>query len=325
MAETPRTKASATPGAEIDREFEHSLITAIYEASPDGILVVDDREMIVAHNQRLFEVFGILPDDIPGDHGGVLASRPDWPLLSRVIQLVSDPVGFRWRVEELYANPRLEDKCEIALKDGRTLERHSRALWAEGGRYLGRVWFFRDISDHKRIQGELLEMSQRDPLTEVANRRCFDVRASTEFSRARRFGRDLSFAMLDIDHFKRINDRWGHATGDRVLKKLCEVVQSELREVDLLARVGGEEFAVLIPDTGLEGAFQLAERLRQCLITQELAEGGDIIRFTASFGVAALGPEDQSPDNVLKRADVALYEAKAAGRNCTMRGQSGRP
>ena len=100
---------------------------------------------------------------------------------------------------------------------------------------------------------------------------------------------------------------------------LCESIQSQLREVDLLARVGGEEFAILIPDTHLNGAFQLAERVRKCLMIQELADGGDIIRFTASFGVAALRPEDQSPDEVLKRADVALYEAKAAGRNCTMR------
>lgn len=303
----------------IDSEFEHSLIAAIYETSPDGILVVDDREMIVAHNQRLFEVFGISPDDIPGDHGGVLASKPDWPLLSRVLQLVSDPVGFRWRVEELYANPQLEDKCELALNDGRTLERHSRALWGEGRRYLGRVWFFRDITAHKNIESALLKVSRQDPLTGVANRRYFDERAATEFSRARRFGRELSLAMLDIDHFKRINDRWGHVAGDRVLKKLCASVQSELREVDLLARVGGEEFAVLIADTDLEGAFQLAERLRKCVMAQALTEGGDVVRFTASFGVAALGSEDKSPDEVLKRADAALYEAKAAGRNCTKR------
>lgn len=302
-----------------DSEFEHSLIAAIYEASPDGILVVDDREMIVAHNQRLFEVLGISPDEIPGGHGGVLASKPDWPLLSRVLQRVSDPVGFRWRVEELYANPQIEDKCEIALKDGRTLERNSRALWGEQNRYLGRVWFFRDITEHKEIEDALLEMSQQDPLTGVANRRCFDYRVASEFLRARRFGRNLSVVTLDIDHFKRINDHWGHAVGDRVLKKLCESVQSELREVDLLARVGGEEFTVLMPDTNLDGAFQLAERLRLCVMAQELTEGEDVIRFTASFGVAALGPEDKSADDALKRADVALYAAKAAGRNCTMR------
>ena len=319
MAETSSAGTPATAGAGIDREFERSLINAIYEASPDGILVVDDREMIVAHNQRFFEVFGISPDDIPGSHGKVLTAKPEWLLLARALELVADPQSFRRRVEELYANPRIEDKCEIAMKDGRTLERHSRALWGSGHRYLGRVWFFRDITEHKKIEEGLLEISQLDPLTGVANRRGFDQRANTEFLRARRFGRHLSFAMLDIDHFKRINDRWGHATGDRVLKKLCESIQSQLREVDLLARVGGEEFAVLIPDTGLEGAFQLAERLRQCVMAQVLTEGGDVIKFTASFGVAALGDGDQSPDEVLKRADVALYEAKAAGRNCTMR------
>lgn len=312
-----------TPKMGNDLEFEHSLITAIHEASPDGILVVDDREMIVSHNQRLFEVFGISPDEIPGEHGGVLISRADRPLLSRVLNLVSDRDGFLRRVEELYANPRLVDKCEVELKDGRTIERHSRALWGSQNRYLGRVWFFRDITEYKKIQSILLDMSQRDPLTGVVNRRCFSERAAAEFLRARRFGRDLSLAMLDIDHFKRVNDRWGHAAGDKVLKRLCEGIQSELREVDLLARVGGEEFAVLIPDTNLDGAFLLAERLRQRVMVQELTEGEDIIKFTASFGVATLGPEDKSPDDLLKRADVALYAAKGAGRNRTMREYTG--
>lgn len=300
-------------------EFQDSLVAAIYAASPDAILVVDEHGLIVSHNDLLFDIFGIAPEDVPGQHDGSLAGRPDQPLLSRVLERVADPEGFLRRVRELYADPLLEDHCEIALKNGRTLERHSRALRDAGRRYLGRVWFFRDITARKRTERELRELSQIDPLTGVANRRFFFQRANEEFERARRFGRALSLVMLDIDHFKVVNDRWGHAAGDRVLRALCENCAQLLRKVDLLARVGGEEFAVLLPDTDLEGAWQLAERLRLGAAARSVPEGSETIRFTVSAGVATLLPADSALDEVLRRADRALYEAKAAGRNRTHR------
>lgn len=312
------------PKAVTDKnEFDQSLISAIHEASPDGILVVSHDDMIVSHNQRLFDVFGIAPEEIPGQRDGVLNGLPDQPLLSRVLALVKDQDSFLQRVQALYADPQLEDRCEIVLNDGRTLERHSKALWGGNRRYLGRVWFFRDVTDRKQIEQTLLEMSQRDPLTGVANRRFFLERVAEEFARARRFGRDLSFVMLDIDYFKRINDRWGHATGDKVLKNLGESAQKILRQVDLFARIGGEEFAVLGPDTDLEGAYQLAERLRCGVETQTVAEGTDAITYTVSAGVATLVAEDTTVEAALERADKALYAAKRGGRNRTVRGNTG--
>lgn len=302
-----------------DQEFDRSLIVAIQEASPDGILVVNDRDMIVSHNQRLFDVWGITPEEVPGDHRGQMAGMSDQPLLSRVIEQVKDREVFMQRVRMLYADPMLEDHCEVELTDGRTLERHSRALWGEQRQYLGRVWFFRDISKRKRAEAALQLMSQRDPLTGVANRRYFFDRANEEFIRARRFGRSLTFIMLDIDWFKRVNDRWGHAAGDKVLNNLCRVAEATLRQTDLFARVGGEEFAVLLPDTDTDGAFLLAERLRSNVAAQSVAEASDNITYTISAGVASLKPDDVSADCVLKRADAAMYQAKGAGRNRTMR------
>lgn len=302
-----------------DQEFDRSLIVAIQEASPDGILVVNDQDMIVSHNQRLFDVLGIAPEEIPGDHRGQLKGMHDQHLLSRAIEQIKDRESFLQRVQALYADPMLEDQCEIELMDGRTLERHSRALWGEQRQYLGRVWFFRDISKRKRAEAALQLMSQRDPLTGVANRRYFFDRANEEFTRARRFGRSLTFIMLDIDWFKRVNDRWGHAAGDKVLNNLCGVAEATLRQIDLFARVGGEEFAVLLPDTDTEGAFLLAERLRQNVAAQGVAEGSDSITYTISAGVATLAPEDVAAESALKRADAALYQAKGAGRNRTMR------
>ena len=303
-----------------DPEFQRSLIAAIHEAAPDGILVVDDKSVIVSHNQRLFGVLGIDPRDIPGEHGSTLAGSPDRPLLQRALKIIKDPAeSFLPRVRELYADPALEDHCEVELIDGRTLERHSRALRNESGRYLGRVWFFRDITAHKKVENDLRQISRIDPLTGAANRRQFFERAAEEFSRARRFGRDLSIIVMDIDWFKRVNDRWGHAAGDKVLTGVCEGACAVLRRVDLFARIGGEEFAVLVPDSDIDGAFQLAERVRQSVASRTVPEGADRISVTLSAGVAALAEQDGSIDDVLRRADAALYAAKEAGRDRAVR------
>jgi diguanylate cyclase (GGDEF)-like protein len=300
-------------------EFDRSLIAGILEASPDGVLVVNDGGRIVSHNQRLFEVFGIRPEELVGGEGRLLAGQPDGPLLARVLELVKHRGSFLERVEALYANPELEDHCEIELKDNRTLERHSRALWGTDHRFLGRVWFFRDVTARKRVEAALLKMSQHDPLTGVANLRYFNQRAAEELSRARRTGTHLSVVMLDIDHFKDINDKWGHAVGDRVLQHLCTSAQGTLRQTDVFARVGGEEFAVLLPDADPRGAVQFAERLRKRVEAQAMAEGDAWIAYTLSAGVSGAMASDASVAVALERADEALYAAKKAGRNRTHR------
>jgi diguanylate cyclase (GGDEF)-like protein len=298
-------------------DFDRSLIEAIHEASPDGILVVDDQGMIVSHNRRLFEVFDIPLEDLPGDHGGNLEGSPEQTPLAHALDRLEAPEAFLQRVRELYDDPSLEDHCELVLKDGRTLERFSRALWNQDGRYLGRVWFFRDISTRKDVERNLEALAGRDHLTGVANRRHFFELSESEVARARRYGTALSLIMLDLDHFKRINDRFGHAAGDRVLTRFCEGVASLLRETDLLARLGGEEFIVLLPGTSLEGAAQLAERLRCHTQAQVMEEASTPIRYTVSAGIATLALDDSSIETVMRRADEALYAAKSAGRNCT--------
>src|SRR5690606_13536511 len=151
--------------------------------------------------------------------------------------------------------------CEIALKDGRTIERHSVGLRGNDGRYLGRVWFFLDITERKRAERELRELALHDSLTGLPNRGHFAALAAAEMRRAQRYGRPLSVLMLDLDGFKGINDRYGHAGGDTVLKTVARRWTEALRKADLLARIGGEEFAVLLPETELEAARAVAERL----------------------------------------------------------------
>ncbi|HET8759905.1 MAG TPA: diguanylate cyclase [Nitrospiria bacterium] len=235
-------------------EFRFALIRTILDASPDGILVVNDRDRIVTHNQRMLQVWDVQGSELPGARDGSAEGIADHHLLSCVLSRVADPDAFLARVKELYTNPEAEDHCEIELKDGRTLERHSTGLWNQRGKYLDRVWFFRDITSRKRTEAALMDLAQTDPLTGVANLRQFLARANEEFVRAKRFGRQVSIVIVDIDHFKTINDRWGHATGDEVLKTLCRMWTGILRQVDLLARVGGEEFAWLLTETGQKSA-----------------------------------------------------------------------
>ena len=296
-------------------EFQDSLIQAIRDASPDGILVVDEHDAVVSMNQRFLEVWRIPGDRVHGGRARAVVGTPDRPILAMAVERVKDSEPFLRRVKELYADPTLDDHCEIELKDNRTLERHSTVLRGGNGRYLGRVWFFRDITERKRTEQSLKELASRDPLTGVANRRHFFERAGEEHARSRRYERPLSILMLDIDHFKRINDRYGHTRGDEVLKTLCDATRSRLREVDLLARIGGEEFAILLPETNKAGARIVAERLREFVAGLKVKTEGAEIRWTISIGVAVRLPADTAIAECLKRADEALYRAKERGRN----------
>ena len=299
-------------------QFDRYLIEEIHEASPDAILVVDEESMIVFHNDKLFEVWKISPDDVLGAGDTNLVGMPDSVLLSQALEKIKDPDEFLRSVDALYEDPEIQDFREIELVDGRTLERHSTSLWDTERRYLGRVWYFRDISDRKNLEHRLTELSRRDALTGAANRRYFFERAGEEFTRARRYSKPLSLIVFDIDNFKQVNDLRGHGAGDQVLQNLSNIVSVALREIDLLGRVGGDEFAVLIPETDLQGACEVAERLRLAIEKQRASDGQEAVQYTLSLGVATLAPGDTSMDTAFQRADCALYASKLDGRNRVM-------
>jgi len=175
-----------------------------------------------------------------------------------------------------------------------------------------------DITRRKELEEELRRHATTDFLTGIANRRHFIDMAEREFSRARRYGHPLTVVMLDIDRFKRINDNFGHPVGDKVVRAMASICQNALREIDHLGRMGGEEFAILLPETDLDKAVQVAERVRESVTVARIEMEGDAppILFTTSSGVAAISLQDKEFDQMLSRADRALYEAKKAGRNC---------
>jgi len=158
----------------------------------------------------------------------------------------------------------------------------------------------------------------RDPLTGIHNRRYLDQRLQEEFSYALRHKSPVSVLIIDLDYFKRINDQWGHATGDLVLRQAAEIIQSCVRREDVAARFGGEEFAMVARIPQPDGALTLGERVRRRIERCSVAvEGGRMVTFTASVGIASTFPDRSYPtvEALLESADHALYRAKGAGRN----------
>jgi two-component system cell cycle response regulator len=172
-------------------------------------------------------------------------------------------------------------------------------------------------SDHLRNRlEESVELSVTDPLTGLYNRRYMEGHLKTLIGDAIRSGRALSILLVDIDHFKVVNDTYGHDAGDTVLREFSERFRRNTRGIDLACRLGGEEFVIIMPDTDLGRAYQVGERLRACVASDPFQIGADRrIRVTASVGLATLEHADDTPETVFKRADNALYAAKRRGRN----------
>lgn len=170
--------------------------------------------------------------------------------------------------------------------------------------------------EHHQADEELEYQAHTDFLTNLANRRFFLELAEAELARALRYRNAFSLLMFDIDHFKAVNDNHGHKTGDLVLQKLAEVLKHTLREVDVVGRLGGEEFAAILPETTADEAWEAAERLRLAVAETEMpTEAGTSLRITVSIGVAMLTEAHSSIETLLKQADDALYIAKNSGRN----------
>lgn len=173
------------------------------------------------------------------------------------------------------------------------------------------IWMASD-----ELQDELSEIARVDPLTGLYNRRAFDECCDTEFSRTLRSGTSLAIIMCDLDHFKKVNDQYGHHIGDEVLRRFAAILKDRIRQHDVVARFGGEEFILLLPNNNIEQGLQLAEQLRAKTAATQITIDRDIsLTLSASFGVAHYCFGDREWSAVLQRADNALYAAKKQGRN----------
>ncbi len=299
---------SAQMHLELEARYQSTVMSAYLDESTDGILVVDAEKNMKTWNRRFLEIWNI-PE-------AVMNARDGDAALQAVVEQLEDPESFLRDVKGLYDFLSLEEQgVRIKMKDGRVLERYSRGLLGSGADYWGRIWFYRDVTELQRMTEELRYLSETDSLTGVANRRSFLKALEKEFSRVRRHGYALSLLQLDLDRFKQINDRHGHATGDAVLREFARVVLAEIRETDHFARMGGEEFAILLPECNLDSARQVAERLCRTVAAHAIDVPQGLLRITVSIGVATVTDSDASPDDLLNRADRFLYAAKSDGRN----------
>ncbi|RMG68533.1 MAG: sensor domain-containing diguanylate cyclase, partial [Nitrospirae bacterium] len=166
------------------------------------------------------------------------------------------------------------------------------------------------------LQNELSKLAKTDGLTGLYNHRVFQERLKEEIMRAQRYKKRLFLLMADIDHFKRINDTYGHQTGDRVLKTVAEIIRKSVRQLDFPARYGGEEFALLLPETDCENAFKVGERIRKAIEEHEFRlDNGETFKLTISIGIACYPFDSRDREELVKMADSALYHAKESGRN----------
>jgi diguanylate cyclase (GGDEF)-like protein/PAS domain S-box-containing protein len=301
------------------------------------VLEVEEREKELRESEenfrRLFEASPtpLVLARVSDGKLGLLNSR------AREIVGVGEVAPYELQAERFYADPEdrarfLADIGERGFVDNRELTmrtydgepRHC-LLSARGLMFRGEPHIavgISDVSALKEVEQRLREAAMRDPLTGLFNRRHFYEVATRELERVRRYRRPLSLAMLDADHFKQQNDRFGHGVGDEILVALAKSASLELRKTDVLARYGGEEFVVLFTETELDEAMRVTDRLRAAVANEPLLTSVGGVPITLSAGVVEWSPADRTLEALIERADRALYRAKALGRNRVERGAS---
>ena len=284
---------------------ERRFIDAV-ECLPDGFVLFDKDDRLVLSNTRYREIYAETAEFIqPGARFADLirkgVERGQYP------DAVGNEEAFITRRIEMHQNP--GEPIEQHLPGDRWFRVQERRT-SEGGL----VGFRFDITTLKRQERELARLAWTDSLTGAMNRRRILELGGNEISRAHRHGAELSLLILDADHFKEINDRNGHTAGDQVLKGMVERWKRALRAHDLIGRIGGEEFCIVLPVVGPDNAARVAEKLRAAVADLPFAFEGQLLRATVSIGLATLAPGDDLPA-LMRRADTALYQAKEAGRD----------
>lgn len=289
-------------------KYNERKLRALAESAYDSIIMIDSKGYVSFWNHASEQLFGYTEEEALG--------APVNTLIIPEEERTRSAFGLKDHViAEKHTGYRTVQETIAMRKDGsRFPVERSIASFRLGSEWCA-VATIRDITQRKATEAKLRELATTDSLTGLYNRRRFMELAEREFARSIRYDRELALFMIDIDFFKKVNDTYGHSVGDEVLRALSETAILALRNADIIGRLGGEEFAVLLPETGGESALEVAERLRQSVerTTINTAAGG--LTITVSIGVSTRTPSTNVVETLLKEADVALYDAKQSGRN----------
>jgi diguanylate cyclase (GGDEF)-like protein/PAS domain S-box-containing protein len=287
--------------------FKTALLEAQAETTIDGVLAVDESDHIVLANKQFGLNFGI-PDEL-------LSTRDDLIVRQYVTDKVEGPDAFLERVKYLNSHRDEKSRDELRFKDGRSFDRYSAPLVDSNGRYRGRIWYFRDITDRKVAEERVQFQASYDALTGLPNRTLLQDRLVKELASARRRKDKVALLFLDLDKFKNINDSLGHSVGDLVLQEVAERLRRWGREQDTIARLAGDEFLLVLAGIKDEiDAAVAAERLMDAM-TAEFAVQGHPLSLSCSVGISVFPEHGVDGETLIKNADAAMYCAKSNGRN----------
>jgi diguanylate cyclase (GGDEF)-like protein/PAS domain S-box-containing protein len=281
---------------------------AVVHNAYDGIISVDESHNIKLFNEAAQSMFGyneeeivgepltkLLPEQFRDKHNGYVEGFKKSQVDSRPMQTRAPVQGLRkdgseFAIEVTISKIRITDNVEYTA-------------------------VIRDISEKNQLLKELIISSRKDSLTGLNNRRYFTDKLNAEITRAARFSRSFSLLMLDIDHFKSINDKFGHSCGDAALVNFSNALMNNVREVDTLCRWGGEEFIILLPEISKENSVLVAEKIRANIESLETQYEDNLVKFTVSIGLGYFSGDSIEINSIIKTVDQRLYNAKTSGRN----------
>jgi len=275
---------------------------ALFETAADAMMVLSPQGILLDLNTMTCEHLNMTREELLGEHLRTIFTSAKQPVVLSNLETILN-TGQQRSFEALLTNPESPIPVEINARpiefDGQTA-------------VLGVA---RDITERKILQKRLEYQASTDPLTGLNNRRHFLLKADQELLRFKRYGNSFAMLMLDLDFFKHVNDTYGHQTGDALLREFARQMRDAFRYSDVLGRIGGEEFSVVLLESSLHRGIEIAERLRQQVEKSPLQLNENTVPYTVSIGVTTASTNDASLDGIMRRADAALYRAKRNGRN----------
>ena len=298
-----------SPGPSRQRpDADQIRLKALLDVLATGVLFVDaDRRVIYCNST--YRVLWNLPVDTD------LRGRRDTEVTAMTAGLREDDGDYRRHLREVVAGEGVSDPYDVVLRDGRILCETSKRVVGPDGAEIGRVWLFEDVTAQRQAERCLVELAERDPLTGLYNRRRFQSELDRLIADATRRGSLVGLLMFDLDKFKPINDRYGHKAGDEVLVRMSKAVGAIVRRNEQFFRIGGDEFALIVPEAQEIELAGLAKRVLATIDAVGYEFGGELQHVSASLGIAIYPQHALNAPDLVQCADAAMYRVKAGGRH----------